>query len=117
MPRGLVFVLALVFVDTVGFGIVYPPLPALIMQLTGEGLSAAAPYSGRLMFVFALMQFVAAPVLGNLSDRFGRRPILLLSLAGFGLDYLVMGLAPNGFARSSVKGLRFSRASDSWSTK
>lgn len=95
MPRGLVFVLALVFVDTVGFGIVYPPLPTLIMQLTGEGLSAAARYSGWLMFVFALLQFFAAPVLGNLSDRFGRRPILLLSLAGFGLDYLVMGLAPN----------------------
>ncbi|MGH8262226.1 MAG: TCR/Tet family MFS transporter [Steroidobacterales bacterium] len=117
MPRGLVFVLALVFVDTVGFGIVYPPLPALIMQLTGEGLSAAARYGGWLMFVFALLQFFAAPVLGNLSDRFGRRPILLLSLAGFGLDYLVMGLAPNltwlfiGRALAGVFGATFATAS------
>ncbi|HZF16265.1 MAG TPA: TCR/Tet family MFS transporter [Steroidobacteraceae bacterium] len=95
MPRALGFVLAAVFIDTVGFGIVYPPMPKLIMELTGEGLSAAAGYAGGLMFVFALMQFFAAPVLGNLSDRFGRRPVLLLSLAGFGIDYAVMGFAPD----------------------
>jgi DHA1 family tetracycline resistance protein-like MFS transporter len=95
MHRALGFVLALVFIDSVGFGIVYPPMPKLIMELTGEGLSAAAGYAGALMFVFAVMQVFAAPVLGNLSDRFGRRPVLLLSLAGYGIDYALMGFAPN----------------------
>ncbi len=94
MARGLVFILLTLFIDTVGFGIIIPPLPQLIMQLTGEGLSAAARYGGWLMFVFAALQFFAAPVLGNLSDRFGRRPVLLTSMAAFGLDYLVMGAAP-----------------------
>lgn len=116
MPRGLVFVLVLVFLDAVGFGIVYPPLPRLIMELTGEDLSAAARYFGWLMFVYALLQFFAAPVLGNLSDRFGRRPVLLLSLAGFSLDYLLMGLAPTlvwlfvGRAFAGIFGATFATA-------
>jgi MFS transporter, DHA1 family, tetracycline resistance protein len=116
MPRSLIFVLLTVFIDTVGFGIVYPPMPQLIMQLTGEDLSAAARYGGWLMFVFALLQFFAAPVLGNLSDRFGRRPVLLMSLAGFGLDYLVMGFAPSltwlflGRACAGVCGASFATA-------
>jgi DHA1 family tetracycline resistance protein-like MFS transporter len=116
MPRGLIFVLLTVFIDTVGFGIVYPPMPELIMQLTGEGMSAAARYGGWLMFVFALLQFFAAPVLGNLSDRFGRRPVLLVSLAGFGLDYFIMGLAPSlawlfvGRAFAGICGASFATA-------
>ncbi len=108
MARGLIFILLALFIDTVGFGIVIPPLPQLIMQLTGEGLSAAARYGGWLMFVFAALQFFAAPVLGNLSDRFGRRPVLLISMAAFGLDYLVMGAAPTLtwlFASRAVAGI------------
>ena len=95
MPRGLIFILLALFIDTVGFGIIIPATPELIMLLTGEGLSAAARYGGWLLFTFAAFQFFAAPVLGNLSDRFGRRPVLLVSMLAFGLDYLVMGFAPS----------------------
>jgi DHA1 family tetracycline resistance protein-like MFS transporter len=91
----LVFLLITILIDTIGFGIIIPVLPELIMELTGEGLGAAARYGGYLLFCYAVMQFFFAPVLGNLSDRFGRRPVLLGSLAVFGLDYLVMGLAPD----------------------
>lgn len=92
--HALAFILVTVFVDTVGLGIVIPVLPELITGLTGEGLGAAARYGGWLMFVFAAMQFVCAPLIGNLSDRFGRRPVLLASLLALGVDYLLMGLAP-----------------------
>ncbi len=92
--HALGFVLLTVLIDTIGFGIVIPVLPELIMELTGEGLDAAARYGGWLAFSYAVMQFACAPVIGNLSDRFGRRPVLLLCLAAFGIDYLVMGLAP-----------------------
>lgn len=93
--RALVFVLVAVLIDTIGFGIVAPVTPELIMELTGEGLSEAARYGGGLLFVYALMQFFFAPILGNLSDRFGRRPVLLLSLLALGFDYLLMALAPS----------------------
>ena len=90
----VVFIFITVLIDTIGFGIIIPVTPELIMELTGEELSRAAIYGGWLWFVFAAMQFFCAPVLGNLSDRFGRRPVILLSLFALGLDYLVMGLAP-----------------------
>jgi len=93
MPRGLIFVLLMLFIDTVGFGIIIPATPGLIVLLTGEGLSAAARYGGWLLFTYAAVQFFAAPVIGNLSDRFGRRPVLLASMLAFGLDYLVMGFS------------------------
>lgn len=92
--RPLVFVLITLLVDAIGFGIIIPVIPELIMELTGEGLGAAARYGGWLLFCYALMQFLFAPVLGNLSDRFGRRPVLLTSLTIFGLDTLAMALAP-----------------------
>ncbi|MBO6793417.1 MAG: TCR/Tet family MFS transporter [Balneolaceae bacterium] len=79
---------------TIGLGIIIPVIPALIMELTGEGLGKAAIYGGWLMFVYAGMQFLCAPIMGGLSDRFGRRPVLLLSLAGFGIDYIITGFAP-----------------------
>ena len=90
----LLFIFVLVLVDSVGFGIILPVLPRLIMQLTGAGIDRAARYGGALSFVYALTQFFCAPVLGNLSDRFGRRPVLLLALLALGLDYLIMGVAP-----------------------
>src|SRR5213594_3142004 len=88
------FIFTTVLLDTIGFGIILPVLPGLIMDLTGKGLSAAAIYGGWLWFVFAVLQFFGAPLLGNLSDQYGRRPVILFSLFALGLDYLVMGLAP-----------------------
>src|SRR6202008_3953302 len=89
-----VFVFVAVLVDSIGFGIILPVLPGLIMQLTGVTVDRAAGYGGGLAFVYALMQFFCAPVLGNLSDRFGRRPVLLFALFALGCDYLIMGFAP-----------------------
>jgi DHA1 family tetracycline resistance protein-like MFS transporter len=89
-----VFVFIAVLVDSIGFGIILPVLPRLIMELTGVTVDRAAAYGGWLAFVYALLQFFCAPVLGNLSDRFGRRPVLLFALFALGVDYLVMGFAP-----------------------
>lgn len=92
--RALIFVLVTIFIDTVGFGIIIPVLPRLLMELLDGSLSTAALYGGWLIFLFSALQFVSAPVLGNLSDHFGRRPVLLGSLAAFSADFLMMGLAP-----------------------
>lgn len=86
--------LVTVLLDTIGFGIIIPVIPELVVELTGEGLSSAALYGGWLIFVFAFMQFLFAPVLGNLSDRLGRRPVLLASLGAYAIDYLLMAIAP-----------------------
>ena len=94
-PRGVIgFVLLLMLVDAMGLGIVVPVTPRLIMELTGSAVAGAAGTGGALLAAYAAMQFLFAPVLGNLSDRFGRRPVLLGSLAALFIDYLIMGLAP-----------------------
>jgi DHA1 family tetracycline resistance protein-like MFS transporter len=90
----LAFIFVTMLVDTIGLGIIIPVTPAIIKQLTGQELSGAASWGGWLMFVFALMQFLCAPVIGNLSDRFGRRPVLILSLVALAVDYAITGLAP-----------------------
>jgi MFS transporter, DHA1 family, tetracycline resistance protein len=91
----LVFILVTVFLDMVGLGIIIPVLPGLILELTdGDVVANAAVIGGYLVFVYASMQFIFAPILGNLSDRWGRRPILLLSLVGLSIDYLIMAWAP-----------------------
>ena len=92
--HALAFIFITVLVDMIGLGIIIPVLPQLIVDLTGLSLPQAALWGGALATIYALMQFVCAPIVGNLSDRFGRRPVLMFSLAGFSLDYLVMGLAP-----------------------
>ena len=89
-----VFVFIAVLVDSIGFGIILPVLPSLIMTLAHVNVAQAAEFGGWLAFVYALMQFFCAPVLGNLSDRFGRRPVLLFALLALGVDYLIMGSAP-----------------------
>jgi len=89
------FIFITILIDTIGFGIIIPVLPNLIMELTHGTISEAARIGGWLLFAFAIMQFLCAPILGGLSDRFGRRPILLASLFGFGLDYIFLSLAPN----------------------
>src|SRR5690242_993583 len=88
------FIFVVVLIDSIGFGLILPVLPQLIMQLTGVPVDRAAVYGGGLSFVYALMQFFCAPVLGNLSDHFGRRPVLLFALLALGVDYLIMGSAP-----------------------
>lgn len=93
-PLTLIFILITILLDMVGLGIILPVLPGLILELNGDGIARGAVIGGYLVFVYALMQFIFAPVLGNLSDRFGRRPILLLSLLGLTIDYLLMGFAP-----------------------
>jgi DHA1 family tetracycline resistance protein-like MFS transporter len=90
----LAFIFVTMLVDTIGLGIIIPVTPAIIKQLTGQELSGAASWGGWLMFVFALMQFLCAPIIGNLSDRFGRRPVLILSLVALAIDYAITGLAP-----------------------
>ncbi|MCB1666489.1 MAG: TCR/Tet family MFS transporter [Pseudomonadales bacterium] len=88
------FVFVTLLIDSIGFGIILPVMPQLIMSVTGEGLSDAARFGGWLMMVYALMQFFFSPVMGNISDRFGRRPVLLLTLLLLGIDYLIMAWAP-----------------------
>ncbi len=88
------FIFATLLIDVTGLGIIIPVFPKLIQQLTGESLSVASEYGGWLLFAFAIMQFVFSPILGNLSDQYGRRPILLLSLLGFAIDYLLLAYAP-----------------------
>lgn len=92
--KALAFIFITVFIDTLGLGIIIPILPTLLEQLAHVDVSMASQYSGYLTFTYATMQFICAPILGNLSDRFGRRPVLLLALFGFGVDYLFMGFAP-----------------------
>ncbi|HUQ10321.1 MAG TPA: TCR/Tet family MFS transporter [Steroidobacteraceae bacterium] len=112
----LTFVLLSVFIDSIGFGIIIPSLPSVIMELTGESVSTAADWSGYLMALYALLQFFLAPVFGNLSDRFGRRPLLLLSLFAFGVDFLLTGMATTmtwlfiGRAFAGVFGASFATA-------
>ncbi len=89
------FIFITLLIDVTGIGIIIPVLPRLISELTGGNLSEASRYGGWLMFAYAIMQFLFSPVLGGLSDQFGRRPVLLLSLFGFGLDYLLLAFAPN----------------------
>ncbi|NIG56223.1 TCR/Tet family MFS transporter [Chitinophaga sp. Cy-1792] len=89
------FIFVTLLIDVIGFGIIIPVMPKLIESLTGEGLSGASWYSGWLTFAYAITQFFMAPVIGGLSDAYGRRPVLLSCLAAFCLDYLFLAWAPN----------------------
>lgn len=91
----LPFILFTIILDMLGIGLIIPVLPKLVTSLYGGDLSAGSTIFGVFVAVYALMQFVCSPVLGNLSDSFGRRPIILISLFGAGLDYLLMAFAPN----------------------
>ncbi|MEL6642924.1 MAG: TCR/Tet family MFS transporter [Pseudomonadota bacterium] len=89
----LAFILITVMLDTVGIGLIIPVMPDLIREVDGGTLAEAAVWGGVLTTVFAVMQFLCAPLMGSLSDRFGRRPILLATLLIMALDYLVMAVA------------------------
>jgi DHA1 family tetracycline resistance protein-like MFS transporter len=93
--KALLFIFITLMVDCTGIGIIIPVVPSLIQQLTGGNVSDAATYGGWLTFAYAIMQFVCSPILGGLSDRFGRRPVLLISLLGLGIDYLFLFFAPD----------------------
>ncbi|MBI2925826.1 MAG: TCR/Tet family MFS transporter [Verrucomicrobia bacterium] len=94
-PPALGFIFVTLFLDILGVGLIIPILPKLIEQLSGNNVSAAAHTFGLLAALYSLMQFVFAPVLGSLSDRFGRRAVILGSLLGSWLDYLLLAFAPS----------------------
>lgn len=91
----LTFIFITVLIDVIGLGIILPIIPDLIMDLTGEGVGKASAYGGLLLFSYAIMQFIFSPILGGLSDKYGRRPILLISLLGLGIDYVFHAIAPS----------------------
>src|SRR5437773_6353897 len=93
-PAAIVFIFVTVMLDMLALGLIAPVLPKLILDFRGGNMNSAAMWNGIFGTVFALMQFFCSPVLGVLSDRFGRRPVILLSNLGLGLDYIVMALSP-----------------------
>ena len=114
--NAMMCVLISVMISSIGFGIMIPVLPDLIKELTGLDNSQAAVYGGWMTFVYAIMQFLFMPILGSLSDHYGRRPVMLLSLFGLSIDYFIMALAPTiiflfiGRALAGVMGATFSTA-------
>lgn len=91
------FIFITLLIDITGIGIIIPVLPSLIMDLTGSNLSHASEIGGWLLFAYAIFQFLFAPVIGGLSDQFGRKPVLIASLIGFSIDYVFMAMAPTLF--------------------
>lgn len=111
------FIFMTLLIDVTGLGLIIPVMPKLIEQLTGGDISAASQWGGWLTFTYAIMQFICAPIIGNLSDKYGRRPVLLLSLLGFGVDYIFLSLAPTigwlfvGRMIAGITGASFTTAS------
>lgn len=91
----LAFIFVTILIDVLAFGVIIPVLPHLVEDFVGGDTSAAAYWTGIFSFAFAVVQFFSAPVQGALSDRFGRRPVILISCLGLGLDFVFMALAPN----------------------
>ncbi|HTE07227.1 MAG TPA: TCR/Tet family MFS transporter [Flavitalea sp.] len=115
--NALVFIFITLLIDIIGLGIIIPVVPSLIQELTGGTLSEASMYGGWMLFAYSLMQFVCAPIIGGLSDCYGRRPVLLASLFGFGVDYVFLALAPSlawlflGRIIAGIMGASFTTAS------
>ncbi len=111
------FIFITLLIDVTGLGLIIPVLPKLIEQLTGGTISQASQWGGWLTFAYAIMQFFCAPIIGGLSDKYGRRPVLLLSLFGFGIDYLFLAFAPTiwwlflGRVIAGITGASFTTAS------
>lgn len=112
-----VFIIITMMLNSIGIGIIIPVMPELIRELTGGSISSAAVWGGVLATTYAIMQFFMGPTLGNFSDRFGRRPILLISLVVMGLDYVLLALAGTiwwlflGRIIAGLSGATFSTAS------
>jgi DHA1 family tetracycline resistance protein-like MFS transporter len=89
------FILITVLIDVIGFGIIIPVLPKLLENMLSIDVNEASTYGGILLAVYAIAQFICAPIMGNLSDQYGRRTVLLLALFGLTIDYLILAFAPN----------------------
>lgn len=111
------FIFVTLLVDVMGWGLIIPVMPKLIAELKNIPVNEASSYGGWLLSAYAITQFIFAPVIGNLSDRYGRRPVLLGSLLGFGIDYLFLALAPSygllfiGRIIAGITGASFTTAS------
>jgi DHA1 family tetracycline resistance protein-like MFS transporter len=111
------FIFITLLIDVIGFGLIIPVFPKLITHLIHGNLSAASRWGGLLTFAYAIMQFICAPIVGNLSDKYGRRPVLLFSLLGFGIDYIFLAFAPTiwwlfiGRIIAGITGASFTTAS------
>lgn len=90
----LIFIFVTRLIDAIGFGIVMPVLPQLLLSMGSPNVAAATRMAGILLVTYAALQFFCGPIMGNLSDRFGRRPVILASLFAYGFDYMLMGFAP-----------------------
>jgi MFS transporter, DHA1 family, tetracycline resistance protein len=88
------FIFVTLLIDVMGWGLIIPVMPGLISELKSIPVNEASSYGAWLIFAYAAVQFLFAPVIGNLSDRYGRRPVILSSLLGFGIDYIFLALAP-----------------------
>jgi len=103
--KAIVFIAVTLLLDTIGFGLIIPVLPRLLVSITGASVSRAAIFGGWLAFLYAAMQFLCAPVLGGLSDRFGRRPVLLgcsAATAPLILVFVIVGGVPGAIALAGV---------------
>jgi DHA1 family tetracycline resistance protein-like MFS transporter len=113
----LSFIFITILIDVIGFGIIIPVMPTLIETLIHGTVSQASLYAGLMLLAYSAMQFLFSPVIGNLSDKYGRRPILLTSLLGFGVDYLFLAFAPSigwlfvGRVIAGITGASFTTAS------
>ena len=111
------FIFVTLLIDVIGWGIIIPVMPTLISTMEHVEVGDASSLNGWMLFAFSLTQFLFAPLVGNLSDKYGRRPILLVSLFGFGLDYILMSWAPSiewlflGRVIAGITGASFTTAS------
>src|SRR5678816_287255 len=111
------FIFLTLLIDVTGLGLIIPVFPKLIESMTHGNISDVSQWGGWLTFSYAIMQFLCAPVIGGLSDKYGRRPVLLLSLFGFGIDYLFLSFAPTigwlfvGRIIAGITGASFTTAS------
>ncbi|MEQ7800370.1 TCR/Tet family MFS transporter [Pedobacter sp. ASV1-7] len=116
-PAALSFIFITLLIDVIGLAIIIPVFPKLIEGLIHGDISEASKISGLLLVAYAVMQFLCAPLVGNLSDKYGRRPVLLFSLLGFGIDYLFLAFAPTigwlflGRIIAGITGASFTTAS------
>ena len=114
--KAFLFVIVSVMIDMISFGIIIPVMPSLLEELTGKQAEDTVAIGGYLMALFGVLNFLAMPTIGNLSDRFGRRPVLLASIATLGIDFLIMGFAHSlwllfiGRALTGISSATFSTA-------